>query len=241
MPPSLLRLSLALSLLLALAGCAGDYASQMPPEGAEILALGDSVVEWNAEEEASIPDMVGEQLGRVVFNAAVSGARFTHPDPQAAEDGLDIRAQYARHGDGGDWDWVVLDGGANDLGDECGCSDRCETTTLPELIAQDGRSGAIPAFVEEVRQGGARVAYVGYYDAPEGEPTAFTGCAAAFDALDARLRRMARAVDGVVFVSARDVIDPADAGAYDDDRVHPSVRGSRLIGEHVARAIEEAE
>jgi phospholipase/lecithinase/hemolysin len=41
----------------------------------------------------------------------------------------------------------------------------------------------------------------------------------------------------VYFASAADVIDPTNRGHYFEDLVHPSVEGSRLIGEQLATVI----
>jgi lysophospholipase L1-like esterase len=241
------RPALALFLVAVLAtGCAG--ADDPPPSpddvaSATILALGDSVIEWNAGDAAAIPDVIAQALGRDAFNAAVSGARFTHPDADAAEAGFDIRAQYrALQDDVPDkaWTWVVLDGGANDFGDECGCTSGCDVV-MADLLGADGRTGAIPAFVEKVTARGSRVLYMGYYDAPEAGGGGFEACGDDFATFNARLARMADALDGAFYASAAAVIDPADLSHYDADRVHPSVLGSRLIGEHLAEAIEAAE
>ncbi|MEM1095408.1 MAG: SGNH/GDSL hydrolase family protein [Bacteroidota bacterium] len=201
----------------------------------DVLVIGDSVMEWNADADAAIADVIAATLDRTVVNGGVSGARLSMPDREAAALGFDIRAQYRPRG----WDWVVMDGGANDLGDECGCN-AC-AATLDEMVSADGQTGQYPDFVRSVTEDDSRVLVMGYYAPPAGAATEFTGCAAAFIALNDRLAQMAGTLDRVHFASAADVIDPGDLASYDRDRVHPSVKGSRLIGEHLADAIRAAE
>ncbi len=206
-------------------------------EDGSILVLGDSVMEWNKEEDAAIADVIAAELGRAVVNAGVSGARLSMPEDEAnlGALGFDIRAQYRARG----WEWVVMDGGANDLGDECGCG-QC-AATLNEMIGADGLTGQYPDFVRSVRADGSRVLLMGYYAAPQGADTAFTPCIDELTALNDRLAQMAAALDGVYYASATEAIDPADRTHYDRDLVHPSAEGSRLIGLQLAQAIRAAE
>ena len=45
---------------------------------------------------------------------------------------------------------------------------------------------------------------------------------------------------GVLFVDGRDFVSPASTPeAYDDDLIHPSVEGARILGEGIADAISE--
>jgi lysophospholipase L1-like esterase len=52
---------------------------------------------------------------------------------------------------------------------------------------------------------------------------------------------MAQSIDGVWFVDASEVVTADNAAAYAEDRLHPSIEGSRLVGLLVADAIVEAE
>ncbi|MEL7363836.1 MAG: SGNH/GDSL hydrolase family protein [Bacteroidota bacterium] len=206
-------------------------------EDGSVLVLGDSVMEWNADQEASIADVIAAELDRAVVNGGVSGARLSMPDDNAkrGELGYDIRAQYRARG----WEWVVMDGGANDFGGECLCR-RCERT-LDEMVSDDGQLGQYPDFVRDVVSDGSRVLVMGYYAPPTGAETSFTECTGELASLNGRLDRMAAAIDSVYYISASEVIDPTDALHYDDDRVHPSTVGSRLIGELLAQAMRSAE
>ncbi|MEM1126220.1 MAG: SGNH/GDSL hydrolase family protein [Bacteroidota bacterium] len=239
LPPGsgLHRVLLMLVAFSVVVGCQETSRIVADTETGSILAIGDSVMEWNAEDEASIPDVIAAELGRVVVNGGVSGARLSVPDDEAELGalGYDIREQYRARG----WTWVVMDGGANDLGDECGCGS-CEAT-LNEMVSADGQAGQYPDFVRSVVGDSSRVLVMGYYAPPAGAETEFTACLDELDALNARLTQMAAAIEGVHYASAAEVIDPADAASYDPDQVHPSVKGSRLIGERLAQAILDAE
>ena len=105
---------------LVLAACSdtadGGDGSETDSEST-VLAVGDSFFDYNALQQASIPDVLGKTIGITVINAATSGAYFANPDPAAAADGLDVRSQHQD----GDWEWVVVTGGGNDRLDRCGC------------------------------------------------------------------------------------------------------------------------
>ncbi len=210
----------------------GACAAAGPPSEGAILAIGDSVMAWNGDR--GIPEAVAVDLGRPVVDASQSGAQLTHPSRLAGAVGLDISRQF----EGGDWSWVILTGGGNDLRRDCGTP--AEAVTLDGLIASD-LTGDLPSLVARIRATGARVAYVGYYDGAEAEPTAFTACQGAFDLMNARLQELAARDAGLLFVDAGTVIDTADIGLYDGDRIHPSPRGSATIGRAIARAIERFE
>ncbi|MEM7738947.1 MAG: SGNH/GDSL hydrolase family protein [Deinococcota bacterium] len=202
-------------------------------ETSSILVLGDSIMEWNVEDEASIPDIMAQILDREVVNAAVSGARVSHPDSEAAAEGFDIRRQYLPDA----WAWVVLDGGANDLGDECNCGECGQV--LDELISADGRSGEIPSFILSLTKSNHQIMYVGYYDAPTGG--GFEQCQEEFVVLNGRVQTMAESLEDVFYISAGDVIDASNLELFDDDLIHPSIFGSDLIGEYIAETIKAIE
>lgn len=227
------RAILAVGLILALSGCDEDEKSVDYSAGA-ILALGDSVVAWNAEEGASIPDALAAALGEPVVNVAVSGARVTHPDPGAADWGGDIRTQYASRA----WRWVIIEGGANDLREECECK-RCEMV-LDQLIAADARSGSIPNLAERAVSDGARVALMGYYMPIQGR-SYFENCGDEAAELSRRLALLSKSLPRSVFVDAADLTDPTTPEDYDEDRIHPSPATSIRIGQALAEAIRAAE
>jgi len=232
----LARLDLAIVLMLCSCGDSKEIPSKDRADrpDARIVAIGDSVMWWNADEGASIADAIAGELDETVANLAVPGAAISHPNPAMAIEGLDIRAQYRDH----TWQWVVLTGGANDLGDE-GAIHGC-ATVLEELISEDGRSGELPDLVRRIRSSGARVIALGYYELPAVED-AEDFCGDALTTLSKRIETMAALDAGVHFVSMADIMSPDDGSAYDLDRVHPSTRSSRVIGQRVAAVIRETE
>lgn len=229
---SLIIVCLALCL-----GCGSDEAEQPDgpevPDDATIIAIGDSVMAWNSEEEASIPDVIGAELDRVVYNASVSGAYLT--DDIEGEEGMDIREQYVDNA----WDWLVLDGGANDFNDECGCAACADI--LDEIISADGLTGALPEFVRGVVNQGVRVVVWGYYNVPASAEYGFADCNDLIDDYSERQALLAESHDSVWFVDGREAVDPGDLDNYDEDHAHPSPLGSQRVGEAIAEQILSAE
>ena len=190
-----------------------------------ILVLGDSVMAWNVEEGTSVGHVIEERTGQSVTIRAVSGAHF------ASDDDEDIRSQYVE----GDWGWVVLDGGGNDLNDRCECGD-CRSV-LDELLSSDGTEGAVVDTMDALLETGTRVIFLTYYDLPPTAQFGFAQCGDESQALAARASAMARSRDGVYWVDMGQVVKPSDLSAYDEDHVHPSAEGSALIGGLVADVI----
>lgn len=229
---------LAMVAVLTLGACAGfeeraamELASK--PD-ARILVIGDSVTWWNAAQGESIADAIAADLGEPVVNLSVPGAAVSHPDPDMAAEGLDIRAQYRGRG----WDWVVVGGGANDLGDEGperGCA-----TVLDELVSADGRRGEVPDLVGRIRSDGARVVALGYYALSAHADEAGL-CGGTLSDLSGRIETMASLDPGILFVAMADVVSPANPATYDRDGIHPSALSSQAIGQRIADVIRTAE
>jgi GDSL-like Lipase/Acylhydrolase family len=198
---------------------------------ATILALGDSIFEYNSIQSDSIPDVVGKLLGTAVANAARAGAHFSRPDSLSSGEGLDIRDQFVAGG----WDWVLLEGGGNDYLGDCGCGD-CGPY-IDELVSADGLTGEIPDFVRGLVSGDTQVMIMGYYDVPSDAQFGFDQCGNEVQEHNRRLALLAAATESVWFVSAGDVVSVDDRTAYAEDRVHPSKMGSRAIGEYIAAEI----
>ena len=190
-----------------------------------ILVLGDSVMAWNVEEGTSIGHVIQEQTGQPVTIRAVSGAHF------ASNEDDDIRGQYVE----GDWSWVVFTGGGNDLNDRCECGD-C-SGVLNELLSSDGSSGAVADAVDNLRGTGVKVMFLTYYDLPSTAQFGFANCSDESEVLAERAAAMAQARQDVYWVDMGQVVTPNDLSAFDEDHVHPSERGSALIGELVADVI----
>ena len=203
-----------------------------PRGGGDILVLGDSIMAWNGGR--SIPDVIANQTGRSVTSRAVPGAQFDNGSTIASAVGFDIQQQFP----GGRWNWVVVNGGANDLSADCGCG-ACGAS-VNALIAPDGQSGSIPAFLQRLRaQTGAKIMWMGYY-AGSGSGS-FAGCRDDLVEIESRIATFAAGRPGIHFVDSEDVIDRGDRGLFAGDNVHPSARGSARIGAYLAQKITARE
>lgn len=197
-----------------------------------ILAMGDSLMAWHSVGGASISHAVARELGEPVANHSVGGARVLYNLPVSGAMGMKIAKQYRE----GDWDWVVLNGGGNDLWFGCGCGS-CDAK-MDKMISEDGRRGAIPYMVNTLRQTGAQVAYVGYLRSP-GVWSPIEGCRDDGDRLEARIAKLARLMPEMHFVSLADLVPHGDRSYHGADMIHPSVKASREIGLRVAKVIRE--
>ena len=190
-------------------------------EDSTIYAIGDSVMEWNIGN-GSIPEVVGELLGQPAYNAAIGGSMMS-----TGED-WSIPNQY----ESGNWDWVIVDGGANDLNELCGCGP-CETV-------QADIADAYRSLVESIRAEDIRVVIWGYYGIPTEAPE-FGNCNDSIDELSQMQSDLADEEEGVYWVSGKVDITGEDFSYYDDDLIHPSVAGSRKIAEQIVGAIQSAQ
>lgn len=214
------------SVVLAL--CMGPgIAQDMNRDRARILILGDSIFAWNAQRRASVSAELAWRTGADITDLATSGAQIFVDDAEAAALGFDILEQYRP----GPWDWVVMNGGANDLEDDCGCA-ACDVI-LDDMIGADGLSGRIPEFIRARRAEGVRVLYLGYYQIGI-EETSSAQCVDEFDALDARMAAFAHTDAGVVFLSAIGLLSTGD---LDRDRIHPNPMGSEILAIAIADAM----
>ena len=209
---------LFLPLLLLLAACVAEV-----PRNARIIVAGDSVMAWNGASRnvaAQLQRILGEPVGDVSLSLArVDGGIGP----------LNIPQQINAHAP----EWVVLNGGANDLSQNCGCSD-C-APVLDQLVSTDGRSGAIPDLVASLRAKGSKVVWVDYYTAPR---YAGTTCEAPYQALEMRLSRMAARDAGVTLVDLDQSFRHDDLLLFANDRIHPSTKGSALIAHSIAQILK---
>lgn len=216
---------LAFLALMLLVGCG----EPVPRDGkAKILLLGDSMMASNRATGQSVADVIEAGTGRAVVDRSVIGARYFYALPISGSAGLNLARQYRP----GPWDWVVLNGGGNDLLFGCGCG-RC-TGVLDRLISADGRSGAIPAFVQMLVRQGARVIYTGYMRNP-GVQTLIKACGPAGNELDRRMQRLAALEPGMQYLLLADLVPYGDRSYHQADLIHPSVKGSRAIAERIIR------
>lgn len=193
------------------------------PDDAPVVVAGDSVMAWNRAEGASVTDALAARL-----DVAVGDVSLPYAQLLSGRGALSIRNQV----DGLTAPWIVLNGGANDIGVSCNGG----LAVVDRLISKDGARGAIPELVAGLRAGGSRVVWADYYTSPRfaGRPCP------AFDQLEQRLARMAAGDARVLFVDMDDVIASNDPSLFARDRTHPSPKASGLIGAQIARAMVQA-
>ena len=210
------------------------------PGDARILAIGDSILAWSGDRCESIPDQAALLLGKRIVNAAVNGARVLGGDSKRPA----IPDQVVDAPNGTPWDEVIIDGGGNDLNATCACGD-CDRV-LDSLVSADGSSGAVPNLVDRISATGARVLLVDYYVLHDDAWYGFDRCGPALASLQSRYHalvdsRQAGAGVGpgaVDFVDLGDVVTPeATPDAYAFDNVHPSDKGTAVLGALVADRI----
>lgn len=204
------------------------------PAPARILVMGDSLLAAHAISGRSVADSIERSLNEQVTDRSVLGARILYNLPISGAFGLKIAKQQAK----GNWEWVVLNGGGNDVWLGCGCN-RC-TRKINKLISKSGQSGGIPDLVRRLRSTGARVVYVGYLRSP-GFNSPIEHCKNEGDELEARISRMAQQDNGVYFLSLKELVPNGDLSYHASDRIHPSIKGSRAIGQLAAEIIRNNE
>ena len=136
----------------------------------------------------------------------------------------------------GDWDWVVMNGGGNDLWFGCGCGE-CDAK-MDKLIASDGGDGEIPRVINQLRDTGAKVVYFGYLRSP-GVDSMIEECRDEGDELEKRVADFAKSTRGVYFLSNQDLVPEGDLTFHALDRIHLSLKASEEIGKRVAALIRK--
>jgi hypothetical protein len=215
---------------LALAGCAEPVTRQ---DTARILAMGDSMLAWNRASGRSVADVVELLLHEPVIDRSVPGARVKYVLPISGAMGMNIAKQYRP----GRWDWIIMNGGGNDLWLGCGCMLCAHKMT--SMISTSGRDGAIPSEVRKLRATGARVIYLGYLRSP-GVGSFIEHCKDEGDEFESRLARLAATDPGVFFVPVGDMVPYGDRSFHGVDMIHPSVKGSAAIARRVVDVITRA-
>ncbi|KIC17859.1 SGNH/GDSL hydrolase family protein [Leisingera sp. ANG-DT] len=218
---------LLLPVLFLISACGGAVPEGQSPR---ILAMGDSLLAWHSLAGKSISDTVARELQEPVVDRSVSAARIIYKLPISGAAGMNIRKQYTP----GEWDWVIVNGGGNDLWLGCGCF-ACNRK-MDKLIASDGRKGAIPGMLAELRASGAKVIYVGYLRSP-GVGSMIEHCRDEGNELEARIERLAALDEGIFFLSNKDLVPYGDRSYHALDMIHPSVKASSEIGRKVAEII----
>ncbi|MEW2912516.1 SGNH/GDSL hydrolase family protein [Leisingera sp. JC11] len=218
---------LLLPLLFLLSACGDTVPADQP---SRILAMGDSLLAWHGLAGKSISDTVARELQEPVVDRSVSAARIIYKLPISGAAGMNIRKQYLP----GEWDWVIVNGGGNDLWLGCGCI-AC-SRKMDKLISADGREGAIPGMLSELRATGAKVIYVGYLRSP-GVGSLIEHCRDEGNELEDRIGQLAAQDDGIFFLSNKDLVPYGDRSYHALDMIHPSVKASSEIGRKVAEII----
>lgn len=209
---------LILVLILALPACT-------TPEDRSVrfIVAGDSMMAWNGNDQnvaAELQNMLREPVKNVSRSLAQLDGGFGYFNIPNQVEGYASR-------------WIVLNGGANDLSRHCRCS-ACGPV-LNRLVSPDGAMGAIPLLVEELRGQGSRVIWVDYYTAPR---YAGTTCELTYKEFGLRVSRMADRLSGVIFIDLDETFRADDLSLFDQDRLHPSPKGSALIAEAVAELLK---
>lgn len=199
-------------------------------EPQRILVIGDSLLATHGLTGQSVAAHLERQLGQRVTDRSTIAARIIYKLPVTGALGLSIPDQFR----GKRWDWVVVNGGGNDLWMGCGCGD-CGRK-LDQLISRSGTKGAIPGLLYRIHQTGARIVYVGYLRSP-GIGTPIEGCKASGDALETRIATLAAKVPTLHFLSLADLVPPGDLTYFALDRIHPSPKASRAIAARIAAVI----
>ena len=187
-----------------------------------VQVVGDSLFGADADGCASVSTFMSLRLWLEVKDNSIPGAMVS--------DGNEgIPQQYVS----GDWNWTVINGGANDIMPYCTEND-CDDV-LDEIITDSGE-GQIPDLVEKAQNDGSNVILLGYYSVPKGseyEPVILE-----VEIVNDRYNEFAKANEGVYFISLKDVMSPEQTPElYSEDLVHPSDDGHFAIGEHIANFI----
>lgn len=198
-----------------------------------ILVIGDSLMAAHAVSGRSVAGYLRRLQGASVTDRSVLGARMIYRLPITGAMGLSIPAQFRGSG----WDWVVMNGGGNDLWLGCGCN-RCQRK-LDRLIAVDGSTGEIPQLWARILRAGAQVIYAGYLRSP-GIDTPIEHCKDEGDELEARIARLAARVEGVYYLSMQDLVPSGDLSYFALDRIHPSLKASGEIAARIAALLTPA-
>ncbi len=214
-----------------LSACTEAPDSQNP---ARILTMGDSMLAWNELSGQSVSHIVERSLNEPVVDRTVRGAKINHVLPISGAMGMRIEKQYTE----GNWDWIILNGGGNDLWLGCGCI-KCDGV-INSMISADGRSGKIPAMVAKLRETNARVIFVGYLRSP-GVGSPIEHCKDDGDVLESRIAKMAQMDDGFYYVTLKDMVPHGSTSYHTIDMIHPSILASQEIGKRVAKVVAEAE
>lgn len=199
----------------------------------DILVIGDSMLEWQSFKRASIPHVLAKKTKRKVENRAASGAKLFLTGGEGNPRSV-IPSQYTK----GDWNWVIVNGGANDLFVKCGCN-RCNSV-LDRLISKDATKGVLPELADRIRKDGPKVILLSYYQGNE-RPNLFSKCERVVKELTNRQIKLAQRLNGVELVRSKFAIDPSDRSHFALDGIHLSRKGTHRVGVLLAQSLKRLE
>lgn len=228
------RLFLLLALPFFLGACAEiSTVNSKSGKAPRILTMGDSLLATHKLSGKAVSNFVERALGEPVVDRSVIGAHVIYNLPVSGALGLNISKQFVP----GEWDWIVVNGGGNDLWLGCGCV-ACNGR-MNRLIDPTGRVGKIPAMIRSLRTTGAKVIYVGYLRSP-GTGSPVEHCRSAGNELERRINAYSQIDDDVYFLSLADLVPFGDRSFHAFDMIHPSYKGTAAIASRIAGIIKNA-
>ncbi len=201
----------------------------------KVLVMGDSLMAVHKIKGRSVGKYLERYLKTEVEDNSKLGAWMIYRLPLTGSLGFSIPRQYQP----GHWDWVVLNGGGNDLWLGCGCSKSCKGK-LDRLISADGKRGEIPKLLSAIHNNGSRVIYVGYLRSP-GIDTPIEACKPWGDALEARIDLFSQQSGRLNYLSLQGLVPEGDASYFANDLVHPATKTSQEIARRIAEIIVRTE
>lgn len=204
-----------------LLGCPEDM-----PEDADILVVGDSLMDFNRPDEDVASVMSGELSLTHAFAAA--GGTTLLGDERSS-----IGGQYVA----GPYRVLLVSGGGNDLGEGCQCGVDCDSV-IDQLLSSDSSSGVARDLVDRAIADGLSVVWVGYMR-PMPDAEEFSACGGELDIIRDRMAAMDQALGEMVFVDGVTVGDGTDPSMYAEDGYHPSPQGSEGLGLAAAEAARQ--
>ncbi|MGH1463795.1 MAG: SGNH/GDSL hydrolase family protein [Cognatishimia sp.] len=226
-----LRLIFLFLLTFTLSSCVSTSTRQdVSRHDLRILTMGDSMMAAHRISGRAISDSVARHLNNPVNDRSVLGARMLYALPITGSMGLNISQQFR----GGSWDWVIVNGGGNDLWLGCGCN-ICDRK-MNKMITRDGQYGVIPDLVSRIRATGAQVLWLGYLRSP-GVGSPIEGCREEGNALENRIIALSAQTAGMHYMSLADLVPYGDRSYHGIDMIHPSLKASAEIGARAAAII----
>merc|ERR1719321_1232406 len=191
------------------------------------IAIGDSMMAANKRVGKSISEVMAKKLGISGEDNAQGGAAVL----QAKGGRPPIPDQYVAT----NWEYVIMNGGINDLGGKCGNGDE-GMAVVDQIVSADASSGAFVDIVNQAQGYGSQVVLVSY-PFPVMPQKGYWRCEREVLELTRRYRLLAEGRDGVGMVDSSDYMIAGDAIFFADDGSHPSETGSEVVGLAVAELL----